>query len=176
MAESTIFALLLGVCSLAVFATYDVNRENAPSDEALATNFLSHQAGFDELVQMLRSSHLSAAAEGPSGIDWVTVARLDKDPARLRICGALLQQISVVDLRYFPDSGKLILIPEGQDSLHGQSKLYLYLPQGQPRPLASYHGSDWRMPAMYIRTADRRLKGNWFIHHEMILEAAVPPY
>lgn len=181
VAACTVLPLVLGLCALAVFATYDGYRENAPSDEALATNWLSHEAGFDELVQMLRTSHLSVAAKGAAGIDLAAVAGLDKDPARFRIYRGLLRQISVVDLRYFPDSGKLILIPDGQNNdglnnLDRQSKCYLYLPHGQPQALASYPGSDWRMPGMYMRTGDRRLKGNWFIHHEMTLVVAVPPY
>jgi hypothetical protein len=176
VAECAAFALVLGLYALAVLATYDVDRDNEPSDEALTTNLLCHQAGFDELVQMLEADHLSVAATGASAIDLATVARLDKDPERFRMYRGLLRRISVVDLRYFPDSGKLILIPDGQDSLNRQSKFYLYLPQGQPQPLVSYHGSDWRMPGMYIRTGDRRLKGNWFVHHEMTLEEAVAPY
>ncbi|MHB8816622.1 MAG: hypothetical protein ACYDAE_25630 [Steroidobacteraceae bacterium] len=176
VAQCTVFAVALGLGTLAVFAAYDVNRENEPSDEALATNLLSHQAGFDELVQMLQADRLSVAAKGASGIDLATVARLDEDPERFRMYRGLLRQISVVDLRYFPDSGKLILIPAGQDNLDRQSKCYLYLPHGQPRPLVSHHGSDWRMPGMYLRTGDRPLKGNWLIHHEMTVEVAVPPY
>jgi hypothetical protein len=175
-AECAVFALVVGLYTLAVFATYDVNRENEPGDEALTTNLLSHQAGFDELVQMLETDHLSVSAKGASGIDLATVARLDKDPERFRMYRGLLRQISVADLRYFPDSRKLILIPDGQDNPDRQSKFYLYLPHGQAQPLVSYHGSDWRMPGMYLRTGDRRLKGNWFIHHEMTLEVAVPPY
>lgn len=176
VAGCTLFALVLGLYSLAAFAAYDVNRENEPGDEALTTNLLSHEAAFDELQHMLETSQLSVAAKGASGIDLAAVARLDKDPARFRMYRDVLRQISVADLRYFPDSGKLILIPDGQDNPDIQSKVYLYLPHGQPQPFVSYHGSDWRLPGMYIRTGDRRLKGNWFIHHEMTLEAAVPPY
>jgi hypothetical protein len=171
-----VIALVLGLSLLAAFATYGVNGKNEPSDEALTTNFLSHEARFDELARMLASDHLSAAAKGATGIDLAAVARLDENPARVTLYSGLLRQISVVDFRYFPDSGRLILMPDGQDSLKGPSKFYLYLPHGRPQPLLPYYGADWRVPGIYILTGDRRLGGSWFIHHEMTMEVAVPPY
>lgn len=169
-------ALMLGLLTLAVFATYDVNQESQPSDEALTANFFSHEARFDELVQMLAADHPSPTAAGAAGIDLATVAGLDEDAARLRMYRGLLRQISVADLRYFPDSGKLVLVPDGQKNLERPSKSYLYLPHAQPQSLVQFHGYDWRVPGIYIRTGDRPLKGSWFIHHDMTMEVAVAPY
>lgn len=176
LAVCAVIALVLGLFLLAVSATYEVNRKNEPSDEALTTNFLSHEARFDELVRMLASDQLSAAAIEATGIDRATGARLDENPARVTVYSGLLRQISVVDFRYFPDSGRLILVPDGQDNLEGPSKFYLYLPHGQPQPLVPYYGSDWRTPGIYILTGDRQLRGSWFIHHEKTMQVAVPPY
>lgn len=171
-----VVALVLGLFLLAAFATYDVDRKNEPGDQALTTNFRSHEARFDELVRMLASDHLRAAGMEATGIDLATVARLDENPARVTLYGGLLRQISVVDFRYFPDSGRLILVPDGQDDLQGPSMSYVYVPHDEPQPLVPYSGSDWRTPGIYILTGDRQLRGRWFIHHERTMEAAVPPY
>lgn len=171
-----VIALVLGLALLAAFATHGVNRKNEPSDEALAMNFLSHEAEFDELVRMLASDHLSAAATEATGIDLSAAARLDENPARIAMYGGLLRQISVADFHYFPDSGRLILMPDGRDNLEGPSNFYLYLPHGRPQPLVPYYGSDWRMPGIYMLTGDRRLRGNWFIHREMTMQVAVSPF
>lgn len=176
MAVCTVIALVLGLSTLAVLGIYDVNKENQPSDEALAANFLAHEARFDELVQMLATGHPSPGAEGASEIDLATVARLDKDGARFGIYRGLLRQISVADLRYFPDSGKLVLVPDGEEDLERPSTSYLYLPRAQPQSLVQHHGYGWRGPGVYTLTGDRPLKGFWFIHHDMTIEVAVTAY
>jgi hypothetical protein len=89
VAVRAVIALALGLSLLAAFATYGVNRKNEPSDEALTTNFLSHEARFDELVRMLASDHLSAVAIGATGINLATVARLDENPARVTMYSGL---------------------------------------------------------------------------------------
>ena len=172
----TLIALVLGPSTLAVFATYDVNRENQPSDEQLAIHFFSHEAGFDELVHMLAADHLSLAANRATGIDLAAVARLDKDTARLWTYRGLLRQISVADFRYFPDSGKLALVPDGQENPQRPSKSYLYLPRAQPQSLVQHHGHSWREPGIFILTGDHPLKGRWFIHHETTIRVAVTSY
>jgi hypothetical protein len=176
VALCTIIALVLGPSTLAVFATYDVNKENQPSDQQLMANFSSHEGRFDELVQMLASDRPSLVAKGASGVDLATVARLDSDAARVRMYRALLREISVADLRYFPDSGKVALVPDGQENVERPFKSYLYLPHAQPQSLVQHHGYNWREPGMSIITSDRPLKGRWFIHHEMPIEVAVTPY
>lgn len=172
----TMTALVLGVFTLGAFATRDVNQNGQPSDRQLTTSFFSHRAKFDELVQMLATDRSSLAAKGAAAVDLATMTRLDANGIRFGMYRGLLQQISVGDLRYFPGSGKLILVPDGRKSLQPPSKSYLYLPHGRPESLVPYYGYDWRGPAMYILTDDRPLKGGWYIHHDMTIEVAIPPY
>jgi hypothetical protein len=176
VALCAIIALVLGPATLAIFVTYDVNNENQPSDRQLTANFSSHEGRFDELVQMLASDRPNLVAKKSTGVDLATVAGLDKDAARVRTYRDLLREISVADLRYFPDSGKLVLVPDGQENVERPLKSYLYLPHAQPQSLVQHHGYNWREPGMSIITGDRPLKGRWFIHHEMTIEVAVIPY
>ncbi len=172
----TLIALLLGALTLGAFATRDVDQNSQPSDQELTTSFFSHQAKFDELVQMLATDRSSLAAKGTAAVDLATMARLDANGIRFGMYKGLLQQISVSDLRYFPGSGKLILVPDARKSLQPASKSYLYLPQGRPESLVPYYGYGWRGPGMYILTGDRPLKGGWYIHHDMTIEVVIPPY
>lgn len=176
MALCAAIALVLGPSTLAVFAAYDVNEENHPSDQELTTNFFSHEARFDELVKMLAADRRSLAAKGAASVDLATVEGLDKGAAPFRMYRALLRQISVADLRYSPDSGELALVPDGQESLDRPRKSYLYLPHAHPQSLIQHHGYNWREPGMSIVTGDRPLKGFWYIHHETTIEVAVSPY
>lgn len=129
-----------------------------------------------KLVQMLAADHSSLPAKRTNGIDLATVARLGKSTARFRMYRALLRQTSVADFRYFPDSGKLALLPDGQENLERPATAYLYLPHAKPQSLVQHEGDNWRGPGMHILTGDRPLKGFWFIHHEMTIEVAVSPY
>lgn len=157
----TAFALVLGLAMLTVLSAFDVNRRNQPTDEELTSNFFSHEARFDELVQMLGTDHQ---------------ARFATNAARFRMYRGLLRQVSVTALRYFPDSGKLVLVPDGAGNLQRPSKSYLYLPRVQSQSLADYPEYMWRGPGMYILTGDRPLSGSWFVHHETTIEIAVSPY
>ncbi|MGH8200943.1 MAG: hypothetical protein ACREVO_11365 [Steroidobacteraceae bacterium] len=167
---------MLGPSTLAVFAAYDVNEEKQPSDQELATNFFSHEARFDELAQMLAAHRPSLAAKGATSVDLARVERVDKGAARFKMYRVLLRQISVADLRYFPDSGELALVPEGQENLDQPRKFYLYLPHIHPQSLVQNRGYNWREPGMSIVTGDHPLKGFWYIHHEVTIEVAVNPY
>lgn len=151
-------ALVLGLATLAVYSAFAVDGAGQPGDEELTSNFFSHEAAFEELVQML------------------STARLATNAARIRMYRGLLRQISVEDLRYFPDSGKLILVPDGQLNPERPSETYLYLPNAQPPPFARYHGYAWRGPGMYVLSGDRPLKGSWYVHHDVTIEVAVAPY
>lgn len=169
-------ALVLGLSTLAVFATYDANQGRQRGDDELRTNFLSHEAAFAQLVQMLVTDYPSPAAEGAPAIDWAAMASADKNAVRLEIYRHLLQQISVADLRYFPDSGKLVLVPDGEENPERPSESYLYLPHAQPQSFVQHHGYYWRGPGVEILTGDLRLKGAWFIRHDMTIEVALTPY
>src|SRR5579863_732937 len=124
------FALLLGLATLAVLATGHVDQGNRPSDQELTAN-------------------------GRTSVDLATMARLGTSVARFEMYRGLLRQISVEDLRYFPDSGKLVLALNSQDVRERPAKSYLYLPRAQPQSLAPYHGYTWRGPGVYILTGDR---------------------
>lgn len=169
-------ALVFGLLTVGFFATYDVDQNKQPSDEELTIDFFSHEAIFDELVQILAMDRPTLAAKGATVVDLATMARLDTNAIRIGMYRGLLRQISVADLRYFTESGKLILVPDGQKNPERPPKSYLYLPHGRPQSLVPYYGSDWRAPGMYILIGDRPLKGAWFIHHDMTIEVAVPPY
>lgn len=170
------FALLLGLTTVAVLSTGYVNQGAEQSDQELTANFFSHETRFDELVQMLTADRSRLAAQGKTSIDLATVARRGTSVARLRRYRGLLQQISVEDFRYFPDSGKLVLAPNGRGIPKRPSKSYLYLPRAQPQSLAQYHGYTWRGPAVYVLTGDRPLKGSWFIHHDSAVAVAISPF
>lgn len=171
-----VIALVLGVATLAVFASYDVNPGNPPGDGRLAANFFSHEAGFSDLVRMLAKDRPRLTANGSTGIDLETLAASGTGAARSMMYRGLLHQISVKDLLYFPYSGKLILVPDSQENPGRPSETYLHLPHAQPQPTIQQQGYDWRGPGAYILTGDRPLKGSWFIHHDMTLEVAVAPY
>jgi hypothetical protein len=167
---------LLGSATLAVLATYEVDIRNRPSDEELTANFLSHETTFNELVQMLDADRRTLASEGETPIDFAALSRPDADTARAETYSGLLRQISVADLRYSPDSGTLILLPDRQANLPRPSKSYLYLPRAQLQPVIRHHGYHWRGPGVYVVTGDRPLKGSWFIHHDTTIQIAFSPY
>jgi hypothetical protein len=89
----------------------------------------------------------------------------------------LLRDISVADLRYFPGSGRLILVPVGAStSIRGSSKSYLYSAGGPPRPVLAHYGYNSRGPGPYVLAGDRRVKGPWFIHYDKVIKLGVSPY
>jgi hypothetical protein len=173
---ATLIALMFGLSALAVFDAYDGSRADRPGEATLAANFFAHEAAFDELARMLAVDRRSLAAQDTGAIDIATLARLDHSAPRLAMYGRLLRQISVVDLRYFPASGKLILVPDGEESPQRPSQSYVYLPHAQPESFVQHHGYYLDGPGMDIVTRDRRLKSSWFIRREITIEVAVTPY
>jgi hypothetical protein len=153
---ATFIALMFGPLLLVLFEAYDVNQADRPSDAELTANFLAHEAAFDRLVQMLSTDRGSVAGKG----------------AYRR----LLQQISVADLHYFADSGKIILVPDGEENRERPSESYVYLPNAQPDSFIQHHGYYMHAPGVDTVTRDSRLKGSWFIRHEITMEVAVTPY
>ena len=117
-----------GLPTLTVLSTHVANQENHPSDEELAANFFSHEARFDELVQMLTTDYPRLAAKGDAGIDLTTVASLATNAARSGVYRGLLQQISVEDLRYFPTPGSSSSCPTARRIRRDpQSTTFTYL-------------------------------------------------
>ncbi|HUA23517.1 MAG TPA: hypothetical protein VMA54_05340 [Steroidobacteraceae bacterium] len=153
---ATLIALMFGPLVLVLFYAYEVDRAARPSDAELTANFLAHESTLDRLAQML-----SADGRSPAG----------KDTYR-----RLLRQISVADLHYFPDSGTLILVPDGEENRERPSESYVYLPNAQPESFIQHHGYYLHGPGVDIITRDSRLKGSWFIRHELTMQVAVTPY
>lgn len=175
-AVCTAVALMLALAALAAFSACHVSRDNRSDDERLATNFRSHEAGFDRLAQMLIADYPHAAATGRGGIDLAAMTRLGTNAARFRMYRCVLQQISVADLRYLPDSGKLVLLPEGRQNQERPSTSYFYAPHVQSQSLLRDHGYSRRGPGMYDFTDDRPLRGSWFIHHDVAIKVAIAPF
>jgi len=170
-------ALFLVPLALAMFADYSINRRNQPSDEELTENFLSHEAQFDELLEMLDSDRRSVPLEGGESIDLSGLSAVLASAARTDLYKGLLRQIRVADLRYFPGSGKVVLLPAaGQTNVEGSSKSYVYMMGGQPQPVVAHHGYYLRGPAVYFVTGDRHVKGAWFIHYDTMIALAFSPY
>jgi hypothetical protein len=173
---SNCIALMFCLLAFGVFRAYDVSQGNRPGDAALTANFFAHEAAFDQLVQMLSADRRSLAGKGNAAIDLATMARLDANAERLGTYRRLLQQISVADLRYIPGSGKLILVPDGEENPERPSESYVYLPHAQPQSFVQHHGYYLHGPGVDIVTRDSRLKSSWFIRHEITIEVAVTPY
>jgi hypothetical protein len=172
-----LITLFLAPAALTTVATYTVNQRNQPSDEELTTNLLSHEAKFDELVEMLDSDCRSLPPGAGESIDLAGLSAVVTSAARMAIYEGLLRQISVADLRYFPGSGKLILLPAAaQTNIEGSSKSYAYMVGGQPQPVVALHGYNWRGPGVYFLTGDRWVKGFWFIHYDTMITVAFSPY
>jgi hypothetical protein len=155
-ATATFIALMFGPLILVLFDAYEVNQPIHLGDAELTANFLAHEAAFDQLVQMVSTDRKSSAGKG--------------------VYRPLLRQISVADLQYFPDSGTLILVPDGEENQERPSESYVYLPGAQPESFLQHHGYYLHGPGVDIVTRDSRLKGSWFIRHELTMEVAVTPY
>jgi hypothetical protein len=176
VAVLVLITLLLAPAALTTVATYTVNQRNQPSDEELTTNLLSHEAKFDELVEMLDSDCRSLPPGAGESIDLARLSAVVTSAARMAIYKGLLRQISVADLRCFPGSGKVILLPAAQTNIEGFSKSYAYMVGDQPQPVVAHHGYNWRGPGIYFLTGDRRVKGLWFIHYDTMIALAFSPY
>jgi len=149
-------ALMCGPLFLVLFDACQVNQANHPGDAELTANFLAHEAAFDQVVQMAPTDRRS--------------------PAGSSAYRHLLQQISVADVRYHPDSGELMLVPNGEENQERPSESYVYLPNGRPESFIQHHGYYLHGPGADIVTSDSRLKGSWFIRHELTMQVAVTPY
>ncbi|MGH8316699.1 MAG: hypothetical protein ACREUL_01815 [Steroidobacteraceae bacterium] len=160
----------------AVVGNYMSSEGNRPSDDELTENFLSHEGQFDEVVEMLTADRRTLRLESDKVIDLKSLSILLPSAARMDVYRGLLQQISVADLRYFPGTGKVILLLKpGEEDAWGSSKSYVYLPDGEPQPLIQQHGYYWRGPALTFLTGDWRIRGNWFVHYNMAISLRFSP-
>lgn len=175
-AACRVIALALALSALALFGIHGVDQRDPPGDATLTTNFFSHQTGFDELVEMLSMDQACPAANRSTAIDPVTSATVEKSAARSAMYGNLLREISVKDFRYFPCSGKLVLVPDFEENPGQPSSYYLYQRDLQPKSPVRHHEYDWRGPGKYVFTDDSPLKDSWFIHRDTTIEVALSPF
>ncbi len=167
-----IFALL----ALGVRVTFDLTKGSQPGDEQLRANYLAHEAVFDDLAQQLARQYPADTARRHGAADLATTVELNTNTTRPGIYGRLLQAIAVTDLRYFPDSGKLILVPVGEENLDRPSKSYVHLPHAQPQAFSQHHTYYWRGPGLDIVNGDLPLTADWYLRHDETVELAFSPY
>ncbi len=167
----------LAPAALTTVATHAINQRNQPSDAELSENLLAHETKFNELVEMLDSDCRSLPTAAGESIDLAGLSAVVTSAARKDIYKRLLRQISVADLRYFPGSGRLILLPAtAQTNIQGSSKSYVYMAGGQQQPVVAHPGYSWRGPGLHFLTGDRRIEGFWYIHYDATITLAFSPY
>lgn len=153
---------------------YSAARGGYPTDDELTARFLSHEADFQALAQMLDSDGRKLPpTDGPFDLADLVAA----GAARKGNYAILLAKIGVTNVRYFPRSGNVIL-PVARPGEHfaDVKKSYLYLNREQPQPLLRHPSYAWRGPGIYSVTSDHRIKGQWFIHHDGTVVVAFAPY
>jgi hypothetical protein len=153
---------------------YSAARGSHPTDDELTARFLSHEADFHALVQMLDSDRgILPLADGPFGLAELVAA----GAARKGDYATLLAKIDATNIRYFPRSGNVVL-PVAQSDNHfaDTKKSYLYLNREQPQPLLHHPSYAWRGPGIYFVTGDHRIKGQWFIRHDGTVAVEFAPY
>lgn len=167
--------LLAAAATIVALSAYSAARGNDSSDDDLTARFLSHQADFEALRQMLDSdSARLPLAGGPFDLaDLIAAGAAPGHDYR-----AQLAKIGVINLRYFPRSGNIVL-PLAKPSEHSfanTKRSYLYLNREPPQRLPNHPRYGWPGPGIYFVTEDHRIKGKWFIHHDGTLEVAFLPY
>jgi hypothetical protein len=169
-------ALLIVPVALVLMAAHTANRLSHPSEEELTATFLAREADFLELAQMLDSDdgRLSLAGEAVELSDLGTAGA---SATRIRHYQSVLRRIDVKSFRYFPRSGNIILaVSERSDSRPGCSTSYRYVPRDEPQRLVYLQGYGWRGPGILLLTGDRRIKGQWFVHHDTTVGIGFSPY
>jgi hypothetical protein len=172
-----LITLLLAPVVLTIVTGLTLNQRNGLSDQDLLENLLAHETKFNELVAMLTSDCRSVARGPGESIDLAGVFAVVTSAARKDTYERLLREISVTDLRYFPGSGRLVLMPAAaRTNIRGSSKSYVYTAGGQPQPVVAHDGYNWRGPGLYFLTGDRRVKGSWFIHYDTVIKLGFSAY
>ena len=167
--------LVVPVASVVLMAQ-TANGINRPSDEELIAVFLSHEADFQKLTQMLEADHRRLALGGEA-VELTDLATAGASVTRIGSYESLLRKIDVKNFSYFPLSGNIILsVSETSDGRPGCSKSYRYLPRDEPQRLVAHRGYELRGPGLYLLTGDRRIKGQWFVHHDTTLAIGFSPY
>jgi hypothetical protein len=169
-------ALLIVPVALVLMVAHTANRLGHPSEEELTATFLAREADFLELAQMLDSDDRRLSLAGES-VELSDLGTAGASATRIGHYESLLKRIDVKSVRYFPRSGNIILaVSERGDSRPGCSTSYRYLPRDEPQRLVHLRGYGWRGPGLLVLTGDRRIKGQWFIHHDTTLRIGFSPY
>jgi hypothetical protein len=174
--EILMLSLLVAVpAAIVALSGYSAARGGNPPDDDLTVRFLSHQADFEALPQMLDSDRARLPlADGPFDLADLMAA----GAARNHDYRALLAKIEAANIRYFPRSGNIVLpLAHARDHFFTDTKKsYLYLNRERPQPLPNHPSYARPGPGIYFAMDDHRIKGKWFIHHDGTLEVAFLPY
>jgi hypothetical protein len=168
-------SLLVAVpAAIVVLSGDSAARRSHPTDEELTAKFLSHEADFQALVQMLDyDRNKLPRTDAPIELADLEAA----DAARKGDYRVLLAKIDANNLRYFPRSGNVVLpVAQAGEYVADTKKSYVYLSREQPQPLLPHPSYARRGPGLYFVTGDGRIKGQWFIHHDGTVVFAFAPY
>lgn len=167
---------LLGPVVVVSLAICTSAHQDSPGDQELSAGFFAHEAAFDNLVAMLDADREALSATRATVIDLGALRKL-LTHARSEQYAAAFNDIPVINLRYFPASGKLFLLPPGIPAdTAGGVKSYLHSCNGKPQPLIKHHGYSFRTPGIYLLSGDQPLRQCWFIHHNSSFKVAFAPY
>ena len=159
----------VGACvlllALVAAATATLQIHHLPSDAQLAANFSVHTRAFEDLVRMFNTDRPALIASRRTAVSLLNLGTLLGD-SRAQQYLAVSREISVSDVRCDLLSGSLTLLPRGAPGgIDGASKVYRYIPQGNPEPLERHQIYHLRGAGMYFVTGDSPLDKHWFIHH-----------
>lgn len=160
--------------AIIALSCYSAARSSHPTDEELTARFLSHEADFQALLQMLDSDHRRMPLpDEPFDLPDLVAAGV----ARRSDYEVLLARIGATNVRCYPQSGNVVL-PVSRSGAHfaETKKSYLYLSREQPKPLLQHPSYSWRGPGIYFVTGDHPIKGQWFIHHDATVVVSFAPY
>jgi hypothetical protein len=170
-----VLSLVVAVpAAITALSGYSAGQGSRPTDEELTARFLSHEADFQALVQMLDSERVRLPlADGPFDLaDLVAAGTANKGDYQV-----LLAKIDATNLRYSPRSGNVVLpVAQSGEDFADTKKSYLYLSREHPQPLLHHPSYTWRGPGIYFVTGEHRIKGQWFIHHDGTVVVAFAPY
>ena len=163
--------------ALALYSGYSVSARSHPTDDDLIVKFLSNESDFQSLVHILEADRGSLLSLGGESYEFTDHLPTGAAAVHWADYKALLARIGLTNFRYFPRSGNLILPASmSPDNSAEIRRSYLYLVNNDPEPLLRYASDSWRGPGIHFTTGDRRIKGNWFIHHEGTLVVAFSPF
>jgi hypothetical protein len=144
-----------------------------PADEEIAARFFAHEADFQRLIAMLRSDgRRLRGARDPLSLGDLVADGANGDSYRL-----LLATVGATDLRYFPESGRIMVRIAASDvGFTGMSKFYLYTGDAGSKPSFPTRRYSLRAPGVAPTNGDFHIQGGWFVHREGAVVASSAPY